>query len=496
MDLSNWIDRWADFSPHKIAITFEDRRITYAGLRERVHRLSAVLRGGLGVPRGGRIAFLGYNNPDFLALLFACARTGAIMVPLNWRLAAPELAFILEDAGCGTLFFEPEFSETAEAAAGDLPECRIIGEAEFPDILDRARGDDRDRAVGLDAPLLIVYTSGTTGRPKGAVLTQSALAFNAANAMAAFDLSSRDRVLTNLPMFHVGGLNIHTTPALCAGASMIIQRRFEPDAAIAALESEHPSLMILVPALMSALMEHRAWPDLELTRLRCINTGSTVVPMPLLEAYLDRGVPVTQVYGSTETAPIAIHQRIADAWTTAGSTGKAALNCEAAIVDPAGRKLPPGERGEIVVRGPNVMTGYWRDRAATEEALRGGWFHTGDMGLTDEGGNYHMVDRLKDVIISGSENIYPAEIERILERAPGIGEAAVVGRSDDRWGEVPVAFVVAREPGALDGDGVLGLFEGALARYKHPHEVVFLDALPRNAMGKVLKFELREALGP
>ncbi len=496
MDISNWIDRWADFSPRKTAITFEGRAITYADLREQVHRLAAVLREGLGVARGGRIAFLGYNSPDFLALLFACARTGAVMVPLNWRLAAPELAFILEDAGCGTLFVEPAFAETAEEATGALPDCRTIDAAGLADLLGRAGGDARDPSVGLDAPILIVYTSGTTGRPKGAVLTQSALAFNAANAIAAYDMTSRDRVLTNLPMFHVGGLNIQTTPALCAGASIVLQPRFEPDAAIAALESEHPSLMILVPALMTALMDHPAWPDLDFTRLRCINTGSTAVPMPLLEAYLERGVPVTQVYGSTETAPIAIHQRIADAWATAGSSGKAALYCRAAIVGPDGRPLPPGERGEIVIRGPNVMTGYWRDEAATEEALREGWFHTGDVGLTDEDGNYYVVDRLKDVIISGSENIYPAELERVLERSPEIAEAAVVGRSDDRWGEVPVAFVVARDGITLDREAVLGLFEGELARYKHPREVVFRDALPRNVMGKVLKFELREALRP
>ena len=496
MDISNWIDRWADFTPRKTAIAFEGRAITYAGLRERIHRLAAVLGEGLGVPRGGRVAVLGHNSPDFLALLFACARTGTVMVPLNWRLAAPELAFILEDAGCTALFVEPAFAGTAEEATGNLPDCRIIGAAGLADLLDRARGDGRDPAVEIDAPVLIVYTSGTTGRPKGAVLSQSALAFNAANAIAAHDMTSHDRVLTNLPMFHVGGLNIQTTPALCAGAGIVLQRRFEPDAAVAALESERPSLMILVPALMAALMEHPAWPDLDFAPLRCINTGSTTVPMPLLEAYLERGVPVVQVYGSTETAPVAIHQRIADAWTTAGSTGKAALYCQAAIVDPDGRKLPPGERGEIVIRGPNVMTGYWRNETASEEALRGGWFHTGDIGLTDEAGNYYVVDRLKDVIISGSENIYPAELEGVLERAPEIAEAAVVGRGDDRWGEVPVAFVVVRDRGALDREAVLGLFQGTLARYKHPGDVIFLDALPRNAMGKVLKFELREALRP
>ena len=492
MDISNWIERWADFTPRKAAITFEDRTLTYGALHDHVRLLAVMLRDGLGIARGERVAFLGLNSPDFLALTFACARIGAIMVPLNWRLTAPELAFIVEDAACGVMFAEPEFAETAAEATKDFPGCRVIDKAAFADLLGRSRGDAREPAVGLKDPILIVYTSGTTGRPKGAVLTQSALAFNAANAIVGYEMTSRDRVLTNLPMFHVGGLNIQTTPALCAGASIIVQRRFEPDATIAALGSEHPSLMILVPALMSALADHPAWPNLDFSGLRSINTGSTAVPMPLLEAYLDRGVPVTQVYGATETAPIAIHQRIPGAWTTAGSTGKPALYCEAAIVGPDGGRLPAGERGEIIIRGPNVMTGYWRDEQATAEAMRDGWFHTGDVGLTDEDGNYYVVDRLKDVIISGSENIYPAELERILESASEIAEAAVVGRPDDRWGEVPVACVVIRPGGRVSRGDVFGLFSGELARYKHPRDVVFLDALPRNVMGKVLKYELRK----
>ena len=496
MDISNWIERWADFTPAKAAITFEDRTISYSALRDHVRRLAVLLRDGLGVSRGERVAFLGLNSPEFLALTFACARIGAIMVPLNWRLAATELAFILDNAGCVALFVEPELADTAAVATAAVPGCRTIGKAEFAALLARSRGDAREPAVGLQDPILIVYTSGTTGRPKGAVLSQSALAFNAANAIAAHDMTSRDRVLTNLPMFHVGGLNIQTTPALCAGASIVVQRRFEPDATIAALEDEHPSLMILVPALMRALADHPAWPNLDFSGLRCINTGSTAVPMPLLEAYLERGVPVTQVYGTTETAPIAIHQRIAAAWTTAGSTGKPALYCEAAIVGPNGDRLPAGARGEIVVSGPNLMTRYWRDEAATAEALRDGWFHTGDVGLTDEDGNYYVVDRLTDVIISGSENIYPAELERILERAPGIAEAAVVARPDERWGEVPVACVVTRPHADVSRQDVLGLFAGELARYKHPRDVVFVDALPRNVMGKVLKFELRRMLAP
>ena len=250
--------------------------------------------------------------------------------------------------------------------------------------------------------------------------------------------------------------------------------------------------MILVPALMAAIHQHPAWVGLDFSSLRAINTGSTTIPMSLVDAYLGRGVPIIQVYGSTETAPIVIHQRIPDAWTTKGSTGRAALHCDARIEDASGKILGADERGEIVVRGPNIMSGYWNDPEATEEVLKDGWFHTGDIGHIDDQGLFYVDDRVKDVIISGSENIYPAELEMVLDRCDEIADSAVVGRADDKWGEVPVAVVVLGKGSKLTREGVLSLFNGELARFKHPRDVIFSDVLPRNVMGKVLKFELRD----
>ena len=499
MNLSHWIERWADFQPDKTAIRFEGRDMSYAAFDAHIRRVAAMLRNEIGVGRGDRVAFLGLNSPEMLALLFACARLGAMLVPLNWRLAPPEHLYILQNSGAKALFVENEFIDGSDAIKGDLPGCRYVrmvgnadGRVDFASLVADADGDDFDPAAGPEDPVLIVYTSGTTGRPKGAVLTQNALTFNAVNSIAMHDMTSADVVLTNLPMFHVGGLNIHTTPAFHAGATVVLQRRFEPDATLSSIAEDAPTLMILVPALMAALMQHPAWPNLDLSGLRAINTGSTTIPLSLVDAYLDRGVPIIQVYGSTETAPIAVHQRIPEAWTSKGSTGRPALHCDAKIVDREGRTLGPGERGEIVVRGPNVMSGYWNDPAATGEALRDGWFHTGDIGHVDERGLFYVDDRVKDMIISGSENIYPAELEMVLDRCPDIAQAAVVGRPDDRWGEVPVAVVVVRQGADLTRESVLGLFEGQLARFKHPHDVVFMDDLPRNVMGKVLKYELRE----
>ena len=497
MDLSHWIERWADFQPDKTAIRFEGTDIAYADFDDRIRRVAVFLRGDLGVSRGDRVAYLGLNSPDMLALMFACARLGAILVPLNWRLAPPEHLYILQNCGAKVLFCEPEFADGTKTIDDGLTSCRVVAMAdEFEALAAAAAGDARDPDAGPDDAVLIVYTSGTTGRPKGAVLTQNAITFNAINSIAMHDMTGNDIVFTNLPMFHVGGLNIQTTPALHAGATVVMHRRFDPDATVRVIAEHRPTLMILVPALMAAIQQHADWEKIDFSSLRAINTGSTTIPMSLVDAYLDRGVPIIQVYGSTETAPIAIHQRIPDAWTTKGSTGRAALHCDAAIFDQQGNVLAANERGEIVVRGPNIMREYWDDPQATADVLKDGWFHTGDIGHVDDAGLFYVDDRVKDVIISGSENIYPAELEMVLDRCGDIAEAAVVGRADDKWGEVPVAVIVPGNGVDLTREAVFGLFEGELARFKHPHDVIFMESLPRNVMGKVLKFELREMVSP
>lgn len=503
MDLSHWLERWADFQPDKVSIRFEGRDTTYGDFHARVRRAAATLGNDLGVGRGDRVAFLGFNSADFLALIFACSRLGAIMVPLNWRFAPPENLYILQDCGASALFVEPEFLEGAESLREGLDgwRCIAMGEAadgweSFEALMERSAGAEPNPVGGPDDPVLIVYTSGTTGRPKGAVLTQNAITFNAINAVTAYEVTSRDVVLTNLPMFHVGGLNVHTTPAFLAGATVVLHRRFEPDATVAALATERPTMIVLVPAMMQALLDRPDWEEIDFSCLRLMTTGSTTVPRPLLQTFLDRGIPVVQLYGLTESAPIAILQRLDAAWTTAGSAGKPALYCDARIVDGGGNDLPPHEKGEIVLRGPNVMREYWNDPEATKEALKDGWLHTGDVGHMDDGGNFHIDDRTKDVIISGSENIYPAEVEIPLDECPDIAEAAVVARPDARWGEVAVACVVLKPGAEMSGQDILGLFEGRIARFKHPHDVVFMDALPRNTVGKILKHELRAHVKP
>ncbi len=496
MDIGRWIERHAAFQPERPAVRFEDRVLTYGELEGRVRAVARALKHALGVGRGDRIAWLGYNHPDMLVLLFAAARLGAMLVPLNWRLAPAEHLWILRHAGAEVLVCGPGHELRGRDLAAQLPRLQPVAVAPAEDLphldaLAAVEGDDRNPHVDLSTPLLVVYTSGTTGRPKGAVLTQEALFWNALNAVHMHDLGARDRVLTVLPMFHVGGLNIQTTPALYVGAEVVLLDRFDATRTLATIAAVRPTLTVLVPATMQALVDHPLWPSTDLSSLRMIACGSQVVPRHLLDAFNRRGVPAAQVYGSTETCPIAVYQRAEDALARPGSTGKPGLHVEMRLVDGRGRDVPPGEPGEVLIRGPNVMYEYWADEEATREAFLDGWFRTGDVGRVDEHGDLWIVDRKKDVVISGGENIYPAELEAVLRSDARIRDAVVVGRPDPRWGEIPVAVVVRADP-ALDEAAVLALFEGRLARFKHPRAVVFMDELPRNAMGKVLRYRVRD----
>ncbi len=485
MNLSRIIERWAEHFPAKVALHFHGTDWTYAVLWERIEEATRML-GANGVARGDRVAFLGYNHPDMLVLLFALARLGAILVPLNWRLTAAEHRVIVGDCAPKLLLYEPELQ--AHAAELATPARMLDGKWREGDASPAPTGGDAD-------DVLIVYTSGTTGRPKGAVLQQSALLWNGFNSMHAHDLSQADHVLNALPMFHVGGLNNQTLPALLAGATVTLHRRFDPGLWLADVAARKPTVSILVPATMQAIVEHADWERTDLSSLKMINSGSMVVPDSLIRAFHARGVPVGQIYGCTETAPIAVVLLKEEARAMVGSAGKPAPHCEIKIaVDALGTEAQTGAVGEVWVRGPNVMRGYWNNPEATRAAFVDSWFRTGDLARRDANGFFWVAGRSKDVIISGGENIYPAELENVLADCPAIAEAAVIGIEDPKWGEAACACIV-RKPGAeLDEQAALALFKDRLARYKHPRRVVFLDSLPKNALGKVQKFELGKLL--
>jgi fatty-acyl-CoA synthase len=494
MDLSGLLDRNAAFAPDKPAIHFAGTTLTYAAFAARIAATARALKSQLGVGRGDRVAILSLNHPDYLVLLYACARLGAMLVPLNWRLAVPEQVFILSDASVKALVVEGGFDAVIEPLRQALPDIRIVGldfAPSFDELLASGSGDGRNPHVDLSAPLLIVYTSGTTGRPKGAVLRQEALVWNAVMSQHMHDMTAADHVLTVLPLFHVGGLNIQTTPALQLGATVTLHPRFTPDGTLEAFAKDKPTLTVLVPATMQAVIEHPRWAATDPTCLRALTTGSTQVPQGLIDAFTARGVPVLQVYGSTETCPVAVYTRV-NGDQRAGSTGLPGLVCEARVVNDSGNEVAPGIAGEVVVRGPNVFFEYWGNAAAAAETLRDGWYHSGDIGTRDADGHFFIHDRKKNMIISGGENIYPAEVERVLVGHPDVAEGAVIGRADPKWQEVPVAYVVRRPNATCDARALEAHLLTQLARFKVPRDYVFVDALPRNAMGKVQHYRLKE----
>src|SRR5207248_7373924 len=359
MDLSQLIERNATLTPDEAAVVFEEQTLSYATFHARIQLTACALKSEFGVSRGDRVAVLSLNRPDYLVLLYACARLGAMLVPLNWRLATAEQLFILSDAAAKVLVLERAFAETLPALEKRLPDTNVVGfdfapsgGIAFDVLLARATGEGRNPNTDLSCPLLIVYTSGTTGRPKGAVLRQEALLWNAVMSQHMHGLTADDHVLTVLPFFHVGGLNIQTTPALQHGATVTIHPRFTPDMALAAIERDRPTLTVLVPAIIQAMTDHPGWATTNLSSLKAISTGSTIVPPHLIDRFVVRGVPVLQVYGSTETCPIAIYTRLGGDLSREGSTGLPGLCCEAALVDDAGNELPPHVAGEIAVRGP------------------------------------------------------------------------------------------------------------------------------------------------
>jgi fatty-acyl-CoA synthase len=470
-------------------------RFSHGALAQRVRQAAARLWHDWGVRPGDRVAWLGYSHPDQITLLFALAHLGAALVPLNHRLAPAEWVQLLRDCAPAQLLHDGAWAQAAHDLARETEDIhsRSIPCHGIDRLCDPAPAHAAPAGhARADAPALLVYTSGTTGRPKGAVHTQSHLLANMAIAAQVQELRADDRVLTVLPLFHVGGLCIQTLPALYAGASVLLLARFDPADTLAAIAGHRPTLTLQVPATLKALTEHPLWSGTPLESLRAVWAGSSTLPPALIEAFHARDVPVCNVYGATETGPFSIalpashaRQRVGSCgWPAPGTTIR--LQAVGAPAAPVG----VGEVGEILVRGPNVVQHYWPDQPACDAE---GWFHSGDLARRDTDGSHTVVGRAKDMIISGGENIYPAEIEQLLADMPGVAEVAVVGLPDPRWGETVVAVVVRQADAdgqALDTATLQATLQDRLARYKQPRRYVFRDALPKTALGKVQKHAL------
>ena len=497
--LGSWFAKRAAATPEARALTFcpqseESSTLTFAQMLDRIDRLAAAFREG-GVCRGDRVGFLGLNHPAFFETLFAAARLGAIFVPLNFRLTGPELSFIICDAGIHTLVTDADHQSVIDSIRDEIPVRKHIGVgAELETTIGSHEPLDMVEPGEPESVAVIMYTSGTTGRPKGAMLTHANLWWNNTNNLHMFDVLGADVTLVAAPLFHIGGLNVTTLVTWQRGGEVVLFRTFDPGACLEAIPRYGVTTMFGVPAMFLFMSQHPAFGTTDLTSVRTLVCGGAPVPEPLIKLYNGRGIPIQQGYGLTETSPAVSFLGPQYALAKVGSAGRPPLFVEIKIVDGDGRRVvEPGGRGEICCRGPNIMKGYWNRPDATAQAIdEQGWFHTGDVGYLDDEGFLYIADRVKDMVISGGENIYPAEVESVLYEHPAITEVAVIGVPDERWGEAVAAVVVLKEGASLSLDELRDFAGRSLARYKLPSHLHFVDVLPRNPAGKVLKFELRD----
>jgi fatty-acyl-CoA synthase len=488
-------------SPEKIALVYADQStMTYRQLADGADRISAMLA-SRSVRRGDTVAYLGENSPEFLQVMFGAARLGAVFVPINTRLAAPEITHVLVDSNARLLIHDPPFTELVSAAVpvAHAPEVLHTGAATTgaPGLPGAAAQAGRiDVEVSLQDPAAIIYTSGTTGRAKGAVLTHENLTWVALNCIVDYDVVSTDVALMISPLFHVASLGMGALPAILKGATIVLEKGFEPGRALAQIERHGVTMLSGVPTTYQLMADHPAWASTDLSTLAKLTCGGSAVPARVLDAYEERGLSFSQGYGMTETSPGATSLPPAMTRVKQASVGVPHFFTDVRIVDHHGAAVPHGVVGEIEVAGPNVFRGYRGLPEATAAAFTtGGWFRSGDLGHLDADGYLYIAGRIKDLIISGGENIYPPEIELLISEMDVVTGVAVIGVPDERWGEVPWAILTVRDGASADLGSVRNHLDGRLARFKLPRKVVIVDELPRTASGKVRKADLRDRFG-
>jgi fatty-acyl-CoA synthase len=500
INVGNWARKWASIAPEKTALISEGIPYSFRDVNRRINRLCRFFI-DRGVRKGERVAVLLHNCRQYIEIFFAVSKIGAVLVPLNWRLAVPELEFIIKDSGAECIIFEDSFFDSAQklhaAVPAPLSVCCASGERLPADhlpgwVVDYEKSlsrytDEEPRirwSAGNDDPHILMYTSGTTGLPKGAMLSHKKTFFNALNAGFYYDLTAQDIVIIGRPLFHSGGLIVEMAPVFYRGGTVIVQKRFRPGQILETIAKYGVTILELPATVYNFMLNECTLEDHDLRSLKGCYTGGERVPVSLLQAFADKGFPISQIYGLTEASTI-FWLPMNYAVTKMGSVGKPVFHGEVRIVDEEGRVVPEGEIGEIIVKGPIVMNGYWKRQDLTDEVIRDGWLYTGDLAHTDKDGFVYIVDRKKDMFISGGENVYPAEIEKVLLNHPAIIDAAVVGVSDEKWGEVGKAFIVLKGGETVAPEEITLHLADKLARYKIPKHLEFAEKLPKTASGKV-----------
>lgn len=487
----DWLAKWALYTPERLFLRDHGRGTTWTFLQaqQRALAVAAHLRDQAGVGRGDRVAVYAPNCSEYVFLFLACVKLGAVLVPLNYRLTPPELSVMLRDADPSLMIHDDSFADNIATLhdRGLRVTCRALSNLEGPVWGTPTPGDlvIGERPGELDDLAMILYTSGTTGAPKGAMITHRMLLWNAINTALRLDLSSRDHSLSFAPFFHTGGWNVLLTPFLHCGGSHTLLSGFDPDLILDLIGREKVSILFGVPTMMQMMAEAPGFAGCDLTSLRYAIVGGAPMPVPLINQWHDRGVYIRQGYGLTEVGPncYSLHQDHAIA--KRGSIGFPNFYIEARVVDEDERECPPDVVGELWLRSEVVTPGYWRNPEATAAAITDGWFHTGDMVRVDAEGFTFVMDRKKNMYISGGENVYPAEVEAALDAHEAIRESAVIGVPHPKWGETGHAFLVLHEDRNLDSEAVLQFCLDRLAKFKIPKHVTFVRKLPRNDAGKI-----------
>ena len=502
----DWLEKIVTMWPEKTALVdlFTNRSYTYRQFNIRANRLATAWQAKWGILKGDRVAILAKNCTEFLEAYFAAQKIGAILVPINCRLTGPEILYMLNDSSPKGMVLGEDFLWFANSEKSRIKFENFLlldgaaaeGMTSYEDFLQYGQDGppDLEEPISLDDPHLIIYTSGTTGNPKGSIQTHGNILFNSLNANLALDLVSTDVFLCSLPLFHTGGLHVQTTPTLHTGATILIMRSFDAGEILRIIHEKIINTLFLVATMWQFMLEHEDFHKTDFSGLRMAWSGGASCPLPVLEGFQKKGVLLRQGYGLSEVGPDATILSAEDGIRKIGSSGRTTFHTELKIFDENDREVARGEKGEIVLRGPTVTPGYWNNPEETKEALRGGWFHTGDLAREDEDGFIFIVGRKKEMIISGGENIYPSEIEKVLYAHPKLAEVAVIGVQDEKWGEVGHAVVCPRKSEEITEQEVLDFMQGKLARYKIPKYVSFRDTLPKNASGKILKRVLKEEL--
>jgi fatty-acyl-CoA synthase len=502
INVGDWIRKWSALQPKKKALYFEDQPFTYQEVNQRTNQFCHLLLES-GVRKEDRVAVLLRNCPQYLEIFLGLSKIGAVLVPLNWRLAGPELELILQDSGARMLIFEPEFEEVVSSIRPRLNfsngDYLTLGNP-CPDwAVEYEKGIKKmspheppaDGSLGDEDPHIIMYTSGTTGIPKGAVLSQKKTFFNVLNADIVYDLTSKDIMMVTRPMFHSGGLLVEAAPVLYKGGTLIIRKRFRPNEILETIQKYKVTILELAGTVYQFILQDCDLNQYDLSSVRCFFTGGERIPVAMLKEYQKRGIIISQIFGQTESSTITFlpPDRAAK---KIGSVGLAVFHGEVRIVDKTGKDVTPGEVGEIIVKGPTLMSGYWNRPDLTAETIRDGWLYTGDLAKTDQEGYLYIVDREGDMYVSGGENVYPAEIEKVLFTHAKILDAGVVGVPDEKWGEVGKAYIVLKPGETMNEEEVLKFVLRRVGKYKVPKYVEFFKELPKTASGKIQKFLLKE----